>query len=230
MVQVFDNIVDAYDRWYDTREGAAVFRAELECLRSLHRKHSGRWLEIGVGTGRFAHSLNIAEGIDPSVEMLKVAAGRGVRTKAGTAEHIPFAEGTLDGILMALTLCFVADISSALQECRRVLRENGCLLLGVIPADRQWGQTYRKKADSGHPVYAAAHFRTITEVAGLVQDAGFALTSAESTLFWSPGENPQTEPRIESGICPEAGFIALFFQKSDPDNPISLRTTRYLTS
>jgi len=66
MTIAFDPMADAYDRWYDTPKGKAIFQAELKCLRSLHEKSPGRWLEVGVGTGRFACSLGIAEGIDPS--------------------------------------------------------------------------------------------------------------------------------------------------------------------
>jgi len=66
MTLAFDPMADAYDRWYDTPKGKAIFQAELKCLRSLHEKSPGRWLEVGVGTGRFACSLGIAEGIDPS--------------------------------------------------------------------------------------------------------------------------------------------------------------------
>lgn len=226
MVQVFENIVDEYDRWYDTQEGAAILGAELECLRSLYRGHPGRWLEIGVGTGRFAHLLGITDGIDLSSGMLKVAARRGVRTQTGAAENIPFAEGSFDGILMALTLCFVADFSNALQECHRVLREDGCLLLGIVPADSRWGKTYLEKAAKGHAVYSLAHFRTAADIVALVQDAGFALTSAASTLFWSPRETPQTEPQIERGIWPEAGFVGLSFKRAGLNDPSFSRSIR----
>ena len=54
---VFDPIADAYDRWYDAPEGKAIFREELLCLQELCGDGSGRWLEVGVGTGRFAAAL-----------------------------------------------------------------------------------------------------------------------------------------------------------------------------
>ena len=214
--QVFDEIVEAYDWWYETPEGMAIFHAELKCLRSLYDKCPGLWLEIGVGTGRFSCSLGIAKGIDPSSRMLEVAARRGIKTYAGNAENIPFPEGSFDGVLMALTLCFVANSAKALEECQRVLRPGGCLLLGFVPADSPWGRDCIEKAAKGHPVYALAHFQMASEVVALAQHAGFALTDAASTLFWKPEEVSPSVPQIEQGICSGAGFLGLLFHKTVP--------------
>lgn len=211
-MRAFDAMTEAYDRWYDTPEGKAIFQAELKCLRSLHEKWPGRWLEVGVGTGRFACPLGIVEGIDPSRRMLDVATGRGITTHVGMAENLPFPERCFDGVLMALTLCFVANAALAIQECRRILRPGGALLLGVVPADSPWGREYLDKASKGHPVYALAHFRTPAEIVRLAEDTRFALADAASTLFWKPGAEPPTEARIEMGIVAEAGFVSLLFK------------------
>ncbi len=78
MAQAFDRIAASYDQWYETTEGRAIFVAELECLRLICESFHGQWLEVGVGTGRFASNLGIARGIDPSMPMLKMAAKRGI--------------------------------------------------------------------------------------------------------------------------------------------------------
>ena len=218
MTQAFDPIAQTYDQWYDTPEGRAIFHAELKCLGALCGQCPGRWLEVGVGTGRFAFSLGIVEGIDPSLRMLDIAAGRGIKTYAGTAENLPFPDGSFDGVLMALTLCFVANSQRALKECRRVLRPGGRLILGTVPADSPWGREYLEKASQEHPVYAQARFRMATEIVRLAQDAGLSLIDAASTLFWKPGEAPQTEARIEKGIVSEAGFLGFLFEKIAPEN------------
>jgi len=69
----FDPIADVYDRWYDAPEGRAIFAAELKCLRALCGHFNDRWVEVGVGTGRFASMLGIGEGIDPSLRMLEIS-------------------------------------------------------------------------------------------------------------------------------------------------------------
>jgi len=213
LVNPFDAIAENYDRWYEIPEGKTIFNAELKCLRSLQDTPQGRWLEVGVGTGRFAYSLGIVEGIDPSPRMLDLATGRGIRTYVGSAERLPFADGSFDGILMALTLCFVADARQALGECWRVLRPKGRLLLGIVPLDSPWGEEYIEKASKGHPVYALAHFRTVENILELAENNGFKLIDVASTLFWAPGEEPEPEPHIEGNLVPGAGFVCLLFDK-----------------
>ncbi|MBN1478368.1 methyltransferase domain-containing protein [Candidatus Sumerlaeota bacterium] len=219
MTRVFDGIADEYDRWYNTPEGAAIFREEVECLRLLQQGRPGRWLEVGVGTGRFAYTLGIAEGVDPSPRMLEMAAGRDIATHEARAEDLPFQRSSFDGVLMALTLCFIGSAEAALKECQRILRPLGCLLIGTVAADGPWGREYVEKAHRGHPVYALAHFRTGAETVELVENAGFTLTRAASALFWRPGDAPPEKPRVEPGIFTEAGFLGLLFERTARGHP-----------
>ena len=84
MAGAFDQGADSYDQWYDSPEGRLVFEAELTCLRLLCRQRRGRWLEVGVGTGRFADALGVPEGIDSSRRVLELAARRGIGTYEGS--------------------------------------------------------------------------------------------------------------------------------------------------
>jgi ubiquinone/menaquinone biosynthesis C-methylase UbiE len=214
MNQVFDSIADSYDRWYDSPGGRAIFEAEVACLRSLIGEVRGRWLEVGVGTGRFAEALGISEGLDPAPHMLEIAARRGIKVHSGVAENLPFAEDSFDGMLLALALCFVADAHEALMECRRVLRPGGRLALGVVPAESAWGRAYIEKAAKGHPVYSGARFRTTEEVVTLVEGVGFRLVESASALFWNPGDPPPPESRVEKGMSAGAGFVGMLFEKT----------------
>lgn len=65
-MSIFDTAADAYDDWYDSPEGSAIFQEEKDCLQLLCSSFSGRWLEVGAGTGRFAKALGCEYGIDLS--------------------------------------------------------------------------------------------------------------------------------------------------------------------
>ncbi|MDX9789027.1 MAG: class I SAM-dependent methyltransferase [Desulfobacterales bacterium] len=208
---IFDPIADIYDRWYDEPEGNAIFREETECLSLLRGDISERWLEIGVGTGRFAEALGITHGIDISLPMTSKAVRRGVHVCIGRAEQLPYQKQVFDGVLIALTLCFLENPAKVLQESSRVLRENGTLILGTVPADSPWGRAYIRKGEEGHPVYAHAHFLTIKETVHLFEKMGFELRRGCSALFWAPDTPSSGVSRVEPGIASEAGFVGLLF-------------------
>jgi len=205
----FNSIAETYDRWYDEAEGAAIFAAELACLQAAVPELHGQWLEVGVGTGRFAHALGVANGIDPAPSMLALAARRNIRTTIGTAEELPYAADSFDGVVMVAALCFVENAPRALDECYRVTRPGGTLLLGHIPSDAPWGRSYTRKAAAGHPVYSHARFTTVVAVLAMAHRAGFQLQTAVSGLFWPPGSPPETPPQVKPGVLAGAGFVAL---------------------
>jgi ubiquinone/menaquinone biosynthesis C-methylase UbiE len=209
--QAFDLIAEAYDGWHDASDGRAIFNAEVKCLRTLCRDCRGEWLEVGVGTGRFASNLRVARGVDSSLSMVKIARERGLMVCLGFAEALPFPESVFDGVLLVLTLCFIADSKQALKECRRILRPAGNLCVGIISAHSPWGRAYERKKAEGHPVYASAKFFHVPEAVSLVENAGFTFKEAASTLFWNPDEAAETKPRVEAGYFPQAGFVGLSF-------------------
>ncbi len=215
LTQIFDSIAEAYDAWYDQYEGYAIFNAELKCLCFLCADYRGRWLEVGVGSGRFAHKLGIGMGIDPSVPMLRIAKSKGVTVSAGSAAALPFLDHSFDGVILVLTLCFIADSNRALRECTRVLRPEGKLVLGEIPAKSAWGRAYEIKGGKGHPIYASARFYSIPEIVGSAEGMGFVYKGSASTLFWSPDSPPEIEPIVKTGLSPETGFIGLLFKKTE---------------
>jgi ubiquinone/menaquinone biosynthesis C-methylase UbiE len=213
---LFDPIAEAYDGWYDTPEGDAIFREEVLCLRHLGDDYFGRWLEVGVGTGRFAKALGIGHGIDVSQQMAAIAKRRGVEVQVGSATQLPFPDGAFDGVLLALTLCFVVDPGQALRECARILRDSGRLVIGMVPANSPWGVWYRQKKAEGHPIYSHAHFYTVAETLHLAEKENFIFRKSCSTLFRNPEKPPSDPPEIVPGIRAEAGFVGLLFTSPLP--------------
>lgn len=213
MATPFDGRAQEYDSWYDEPEGAAIFREELEALLLVKGRAPGRWLEVGVGTGRFATALKVSDGVDPSNAMLALAAARGIRTECGVAEHLPYDNAAFDGVLTVASLCFMDEPGEAIEECARVLKRKGVLVAGIIPSASPWGEEYVCRGTAGHPVYSRACFLSIEETVRLAAAAGLLLRDAASALLWPPSDTETHDCRVARGARPDAGFVALRFEK-----------------
>ena len=211
---IFDAAVERYDAWFDAPEGSRIFKLELACLRDLIGGASRPWLEVGVGTGRFAQALGVEHGIDPSAGMLSKAAARGITVSEGAAEQLPYVEATFGAVLMMVTVCFLDNPRVAFAEAARVLRADGLLVAGIIPADSAWGLEYRRKGQEGHEFYSHAHFYGTSEILSLAESTGFQLQRAFSCLETGPGE-PIKEDEPKPGVRPGFGFVALGFKARD---------------
>ncbi len=92
----------------------------------------GRVLDVGSGTGRnlplLPHDAR-AVALDPSLDALKRARRRApaVPVVGGSAEALPFRDGSFDTVLSGLVFCSVVEPARGLAEVRRVLRADGQL-------------------------------------------------------------------------------------------------------
>lgn len=141
----FAPLAESYDGWYDAPDGRRLFSEEVTGLRDLLEEAPRPWLEVGVGTGRFAEALHIDEGIEPSETMRRLAANRGVTVRTGRAEALPYDSDSFGEVLLVMSLCFLDDPNAALRECRRILRRDGVLIVGIatlsdnlIPFAGEW--------------------------------------------------------------------------------------------
>jgi len=89
--------------------GAAVFPAEVACLRPLLDGLHRPWAEIGVGSGRFAAAPGVDVGLDPASAPLLLARSRGIRVIHGVGERLPFRSGAFGAVLIVVTACFADD-------------------------------------------------------------------------------------------------------------------------
>jgi ubiquinone/menaquinone biosynthesis C-methylase UbiE len=216
MINIFDIQTDKYDAWYDSEEGRPLYESELKCLRPMVESAPPPILEIGVGTGRFAMHFPDVTGIDPSLNSLKMAEKRGVKTVHGCGENLPFEEETFGCVLIIVTLCFVEEPLDVLREAKRVLRKDGSIIIGLVPKDSAWGAFYEEKKRAGHPFYSNARFYTLKDVEDMLHAAGLKIARKRSTLLQRPDEPRRIEEPVE-GYVNGAGFLCIAAKAGNND-------------
>lgn len=197
-IAAFESHHARYEAWFGRHEAAYI--SELLALRPF-LPWEGRGIEIGVGSGRFAAPLGVQVGVDPSPAMLVHAAARGIETVRGSAEQLPFADGSFDYALVVTTICFVDSADAMLAEARRVLKPRGRLVIGFIDRDSALGRHYlAHQAES--VFYREATFFSADEVARLLIASGFTIDAWGQTLAHPLPETREIEPlRPGYGQC-----------------------------
>lgn len=135
-------------------------------------------LEIGFGTGALmalARSASLpVVGLELSPQMHAVASATLARLQLdasrvqGTAAAMPFADESFDVVVSTFPAPYILE-ESTLQECARVLREHGCLIIvGLWVTPLMCGRRLHIR-----PVYAAPSSAQQARVGRLLEDAGF---------------------------------------------------------
>lgn len=211
-IRVFDSLASDYDAWFE-QEGRLIFASEVEALRQALPLVPKPWIEVGVGSGRFAQALGIDIGLDPSSQLLKIARNRGARVLLGRGEEAPFKDGSFGAIFFIVTLCFVDSPERILSEAAHLLKTGGKVVLGMVLRESPWGQLYQAKKETGHHFYRYAMFYTYAEVEMLLMQTGFSIEKVVSTLFQNPSEVNHIElPR--EGFSADAGFAVILAGKT----------------
>ncbi len=188
LIRVFDEHAREYDSWY--LRHPFVFESEARAIEAL--RPTGLGLEVGVGTGVFARRLGVGVGMDRSLGMLELARSRGVQVVRAVAEHLPFREA-FDFVLLAGTLCFVKEPNVPMRETRKVLKDNGTLIVCEVPRDSPWGKLMEEKSRARHRFYRHAKVYTTKEVQHMLETSGFKVIDAKGTLASGPEEPERLE-------------------------------------
>ena len=215
-IDLFEREAARYDAWFDTARGKALFESEVLCLRELTAELARPWLEVGVGTGRFAEALEIDVGVDPARAALACAERRGVRVLPAVGQRLPFAAGEFGAVFVITTMCFADDPEGLLHETARVAGNGGAVVLGFVPADSPWGEHYAAMGRSGHTFYSHARFFGVDELEEIAGSAGLAVERYASTLFRGPGDERSGVEMPRDGRHDEAGFVAVLCRAWEP--------------
>lgn len=175
----FDRYIDQYEQWFTDYE--PIYRSELAALAQVIRPEL-RALEVGVGSGLFAEPLGIPRGLEPSEVMAERARRRGIQVDQGTAEELPYGDGSFELTLMVTTICFVDDPAATVRELFRVLQPGGRAIMGFVDQDSPLGRVYEEFKEE-NVFYRDATFYGTEEVATLLRQAGFEILSVRQTVF-----------------------------------------------
>ncbi len=179
--KLFDENWERYDAWFEKHKN--IYLSELKALKKALPVGAG--LEIGAGSGRFAQPLGVKIGIDPSINMLRLAKKRGIEAILGVGEALPFKDCTFDFVLIVVALCFVEEPGYVLRESCRVLRSGGWLVVGEINKDSQWGKLYEANRKES-VFYKAAYFYSGSEIIEMLGKAGLRYLESYQTLLQPP--------------------------------------------
>ena len=202
---VFSRHVDAYEQWYERYP--EVYQSEVEAIREQLRKlpENIKGIEVGLGTGRFSSALDLKEGVEPSAEMAEKAIKRGIEVIHAKAEHLPYSDLHFDFILF-VTVCYLDNLKRALKEARRVLKNDGHILIGFIDAGQTIAKAYTERKKESI-FYKDARFRTVDEISKILTETGFKDLEFVQTLFGELDEIDEIEvPKTGHG---EGSFVVV---------------------
>jgi len=138
-----------YDREYRSDRYSDVksadhhsFYSTLEAFIDKYQLHNKQCLEIGCGRGAFQDMVSDYTGVDIS-KSVRYYLHKPFCTASVT--ELPFKDNSFDAIWSYAVLEHVPNPENALTEIRRVLRNNGLLLLAPAWQCRSW-------AAEGYPV------------------------------------------------------------------------------
>ena len=199
----FDEYHEEYEQWFSENE--MVYNSELKAVQHLVLENK-KGLEIGVGTGRFAAPLGIATGVEPAASMGKLAEQKGIDVYYDKGEDLPFSDNSFDLVLIVTTLCFLDDVDQTFKEIRRVLKEEGHLIIGFIDRDSPLGKQYEKNKKE-NVFYQSAEFHSAGETLKLLNKYDFKDIEIIQTIFGKIGDINQVQD-FKTGHG-EGGFVVI---------------------
>ncbi len=145
--ELFASIAPSYERWARVLSMGQDSRWRRAMVDGLGLLPGSRVLDVAAGTGSITRLLESSGldvlSVDQSHEMTAMAQQRGARAVLATAERLPFADGTFDGVTFGYLLRYVDDVSRFLEELVRIVLPGG--MVGMVEFNRPsgiWGPAW----------------------------------------------------------------------------------------
>jgi ubiquinone/menaquinone biosynthesis C-methylase UbiE len=161
----------------------------------------GEVLEVGIGSGLnlpfYSSDVQRVYGVDPSVELQRIARGRVVAApmeveflSQSAEEPLPLPDASIDTVVTTWTLCSIANSPKALREMKRVLKASGRLVFlehGRAP-DANVADWQERITPLWKNITGGCHLNR--KIDDLITAAGFRIT--ELKTFYVRGPRPMT--------------------------------------
>ena len=188
--QYWSRFADTYDRNQEHVVGEALLRKITEELN--HLPELGEVVELGCGTGRFTEIIaQKNQGMiatDLSDSLLEAARRRlsdcaKVKLQKENCVQTSFPAGSFDCVFMANLIHVVGSPANVLNECHRILRDGGTLIIVTFTGHgmRVWEKIkmgLRFVRAWGKPP-AHTHSFSPEDLASMMKDAGFSIETSK---------------------------------------------------
>ena len=141
----FDKIAKIHDTYFFQAFSSKVFKWCIPFVKDF-LKNNQNILDIGCATGNFFYALKKENnslqlfGLDDSREMISRAKNKfkDIKFVVGQAEKLPFENDYFNLIVILGSFHYFQNQIVALQECYRVLKNGGHLVMTLPQCDTSW--------------------------------------------------------------------------------------------
>lgn len=140
-------------------------------------------VDLGGGTGRAARALDRDPLVfDGSQGMLQKARSHGLTTVRGDVRHLPFVDGSLDGVVSVDAIHHFPEVSRTVESVYRALSTGGVFVVRDFDPN-----TYRGKLlVAGETVVGFdSTFFSVEELVSMFEAAGFETTVTERGFVYT---------------------------------------------
>jgi len=186
----------AFSRSAKTYDDAAILQKEIlsrliDKLNFLRQEKSGSLLDVGCGTGLACKQLTSMVGdenyfaYDFSLAMLKLSISRheylNQHAVCGDAEALPYVSNSFDIVFSASTYQWCNEISNALIDSYRVLKNDGLFVFSTFGPDtlNELRESFAKVDNMPH----VSNFLDMQTIGDQMLAMGFADTVIESDVI-----------------------------------------------
>lgn len=151
-----------------------IYRLRLKNTLSLLGKSYDNLLEIGYGSGIFfpevskrsqqVYGLDVHGNENLVRKMLKSELISNVILKSGSILNIPFEDRTFDCIVSVSTLEHLTDLDRAMQEIKRILKNNGEAILSFPARNLITDTIYKIWGSDPRHIHPSSHYDIINAI------------------------------------------------------------------